>query len=107
MCFKKPKFDSVMNIKEELEEGGGIVFDGGLDVEEDDDHDDDMWGHMGLLFAGPQAVWTGTMQVRKALLTHHCTEAIPIIGRTLRNPILDTRISFVLLRHAQWTPPGF
>ena len=68
MCFKKPKFDSVWKIEEELEEGGAIVFDGGLDVEEDDDYDDDVWGHMGMALGGPETVWTGTVQVKKALI---------------------------------------
>ena len=71
MCFKKPKFDCVRKIEEEVEEGGGIVFDGGLDMEEDDDYDDDMWGQMdGSWWAGPETVYAGTVQVREALVTH-------------------------------------
>ena len=70
MCFKKPKFDSVRKIEEEVEEGGGIVFDGGFDMEEDDDYDDDMWGQMdGSWWAGQETVWAGTVQVREALVT--------------------------------------
>ena len=67
MCFKKPKFDSVQKLEEELEEGGGFVFDGGLDVEEDS-YDDSMWGQTGMDLGGTEMVCTGTVQVRQLVL---------------------------------------
>ena len=68
MCFKRPKFDSVQKLEEELEEGGGIVFDGGLDVEAEDGYDDIMWGQTGMDIDVTEMAWTGTIQVRKICL---------------------------------------
>ena len=70
MCVKKPKFDIVQKIEEELEEGGGPVFDGGLDVEEDG-YDDSLWGETGGAFGGTDMVWTGTIQVRNICLVFY------------------------------------
>ena len=64
MCFKKPKCDSVQKLEEEMEEGGGIIFDGGLDVDEDS-YDAGMWGHTGMALGGTEMVWTGPILVKK------------------------------------------
>ena len=74
MCFKKPNCDSVRQIEEEAEEGGGIVFDGGLDAEEDDEYDDNMWGHMVMAFGGPEMVLAETVQVKRARLVSHFSD---------------------------------